>query len=280
MKRENGFTLVELLVVIAIIGILVGMLLPAVQNVREAARRSICLNNIRQSGLALMNYENSNQRLPSGWSTSDPSLPISDPGWGWSATILPFLESQNAHDQIDFTKPINDPAHEGIIKTAFSFFLCPSDPALEIVDLGSTAFGELMVGRSNYSGVFGSNEVEEEALGNGAFFANSKLILSDFTDGLSNTMIVGERRNDFGTVSWVGAVPGIDEPALRIVGVADHGPNHPDGHFEDFRSYHPSGINVVLGDGSAHFVSNSISETIFQALATRGEGEIASITGN
>lgn len=280
-RKTLGFTLVELLVVIAIIGILIAMLLPAVQQVREAARRTTCSNNMRQSGLALMNYESSHRRLPAGWQTSNPSIPIGDPGWGWSATILPFMEGQNIHDQIDFATPISDPLHTNIIQTSIPVFQCPSDPAPEIVDLGAPDQAEFLVGRSNYSGVFGSNEIEDgPERGNGAFFANSKLTFSDLTDGLSNTMIVGERRNDFGAVSWVGVVPEISDSALRIVGIADHNPNHPDGHFEDFRSYHPAGVNVVLGDGSVHFVANSIEEEVFQALATRDGREVASITGN
>ena len=237
---------------------------------------------MRQSGLALLNYEGAHQRFPSGWRTYDPSFPIDDPGWGWSATILPFMDGQNIHSQIEFNMPIDDPSHVEIIKTPIPVFLCPSDPAPEIVNIGPHDHDdELMVGRSNYSGVFGSTEIEDGPdKGNGAFFANSELKLSEFTDGLSNTMIVGERRNDFGTISWVGAVAEVDDSPLRIVGVADHGPNDPGGNFEDFRSYHPAGINVVLGDGSVHFVSNSIDEDIFRALATRNGGEVASIAND
>ena len=115
MKTKNGFTLVELLVVIAIIGILIGMLLPAVQMVREAARRTSCSNNMRQIGLALMNYEGAHKRFPSGWEAQDITYSLSDPGWGWSATILPFLEGQNVHDQIDFDLSIDNPINEEII---------------------------------------------------------------------------------------------------------------------------------------------------------------------
>lgn len=206
---------------------------------------------------------------------------LSDPGWGWSATILPFLEGQNVHDQIDFDLSIDNPINVEIIKTPIPTFLCPSEPAPELVDIGPHDHGDFMVGRSNYSGVFGSTEVEDgPTQGNGAFFANSRLPLNEFRDGLSNTMLVGERRNDFGTISWVGAVDEIEDPFLRIVGVADHGPNNPGGNFEDFRSYHPAGINVVMGDGSVHFLSNSIDELTFQALATRAGGEVVSVADN
>ena len=310
MNRKKGFTLVELLVVIAIIGILIGMLLPAVQMVREAARRTTCLNNMRQIGLGLMNYESSLEEFPPGWTSDDITVPIGEAGWGWSARILPFMEAQNLRDRLDFNVAIDDHDHEVWIKTELPFYMCPSDPAQEIVNLNDhieghdhddhddddhddySGFlddddddhddhddhGEFWVSRSNYSGVFGTTELEDgPALGNGAFLANRAIRLRDFTDGLSNTMIVGERRNDRGSVSWVGVVPWVDSPAARIVGVACHAPNDEHGHWEDFSSYHPAGVNVVLGDGSGHFVAETIDEGVFKALATRSGSEIVSI---
>ncbi len=293
MKTRKAFTLVELLVVIAIIGILVGMLLPAVQQVREAARRTDCSNKIRQLGVALLNYEGANKALPPGWIAGDPTDAASAPGWGWSAQILPFLEAGNVHDQIDFKVAIDDPYHTELIKTNLDIFRCPSDPAPDTVNLDDHVehgshyvshdppqhdHGELLVGRSNYSGVFGSTEIEDSPFrGNGTFFANSRIELRDFRDGQSNTMIIGERRNDLGPISWVGVVEEVDEPLARIVAVTDHAPNDDHGHFEDFRSHHPQGINVVLGDGSTHFVNSSISEEAFQAYGTRRGGEIFSL---
>jgi prepilin-type N-terminal cleavage/methylation domain-containing protein len=100
MKTRNAFTLVELLVVIAIIGILIGMLLPAVQQVREAARRTDCGNKIRQLGLAIMNYESAHKALPPGWTANDPLDAASAPGWGWSAQILPFVEAGNVYSSV------------------------------------------------------------------------------------------------------------------------------------------------------------------------------------
>ena len=291
-NSRYAFTLVELLVVIAIIGILIGMLLPAVQQVREAARRTECLNNLRQIGLGILNYESAHQELPPGWETIDQTDPVSDNGWGWSAFILPQLEGVNLQNQLNFRLPITDPSHVDILEESLPVYACPSETGPETVDLNgdiaspNATFGAalpvssnpIMVGRSNYSGMFGNVEIDDDpANGPGAFFANSNIKLGRFTDGLSNTVIVAERTLNLGAVSWVGVVPRVDGAAERIVGAADHAPNDPDGGFEDFSSYHPGGINVVLGDGSAHFVPNSVSEEVFQALSTINGGEVASI---
>lgn len=295
-NRRRGFTLVELLVVIAIIGILIGMLLPAVQQVREAARRIQCANNIRQIGLGIANYESAFEVFPPGWSTDN--VNVGTPGWGWSALILPQMEAQNLQNQIDFRIPISDPFHTATIENSLPVYLCPSDPASPVVDLNTpvveadededeltfptpqSTLGPLLVGRSNYSGVFGSIEVTEgPTAGNGAFFANSETSHRDFQDGTSNTIVVGERSNLLGSVSWVGVVPAVDDALARIVGVADNPPNQ-GVHFEDFASYHSGGINVVLGDGSTHFLSDTISPDLFQALSTLNGGEVASVDGN
>ncbi|MDB2525638.1 DUF1559 domain-containing protein [Mariniblastus sp.] len=301
-NKKSGFTLVELLVVIAIIGILIGMLLPAVQQVREAARRISCANNSRQQGLAIMNYESAFQTLPPGWKTGNPLIADDEPGWGWSAYILPFMEQNNLYNQIDFNVAIDDGAHIHTIETVVPAYQCPSEIDLPVVNLDEHVehdhddhddhdlhdqppssdddhdHEELMVGRSNYSGVFGSSEIEDSPLkGNGLFYGNSVIKMGDITDGTSNTLMVGERINLLGKISWVGMVPEVDEPFARIVGAADHAPNDPGGHFEDFRSYHPQGINVTLADGSTHFVTQSINEVVFQQLATRAGAEVVSI---
>ena len=90
-------------------------------------------------------------------------------------------------------------------------------------------------------------------------------------------MLIGERRNDLGAVTWVGVIDGIDEPFARVVGATDNAPNDPDGGLQDFRSYHPGGVNIGLADGSVQFVADSVSETLFQALGTRSGGEVVSL---
>ncbi|HMP78118.1 MAG TPA: DUF1559 domain-containing protein [Pirellulaceae bacterium] len=287
MPRRSGFTLIELLVVIAIIGILVGMLLPAVQMVREAARRTQCSSNIRQIVIATLNYEGAHKRIPPGWMHHDPTDPFDHPGWGWSYHILPQVEAANIYDRINVSLPIRDPSHAEVISYVVPVFICSSESAPDQVDLSETPHHphdpppppsgapSLIVGRSSYSGVFGSNEIEDDPLnGNGLFFGNSRIRLRDITDGLSNTIMIGERRNDYGRIGWVGSVGDIAEPFARIVGSADHVPNHRHGHFEDFRSFHRVGANFAFADGSTQLISDTIDEDVYWALATRAGDEV------
>ncbi len=113
------------MVVIAIIGILVGLLLPAVQAAREAARRMSCSNNMRQIGLSIHNYHAAYNRMPSGWISE---LPADEPGWGWGAALLPFMEEQPLYEKINFSVSISDAQHEKVREQAVATFLCPSDP--------------------------------------------------------------------------------------------------------------------------------------------------------
>ncbi len=295
-RPARGFTLVELLVVIAIIGILVGLLLPAVQAAREAARRMQCTSQVRQLGLAVHNYEASYRRLPSGWIANNVH---GEPGWGWAAALLPFMEHGNLHQQIDFRVAIEDPLHDQVRISVVPTFLCPSDTgpnlfqisqgdghdhdhgyslaahANDNVDSGVAKL--FLVSKSNYVGMFGTFELEDAPYnGNGVFYGNSRIKFADVTDGLSNTLMVGERGSRFGQSLWQGNIPEAAEPHARILGVADHGPNDPHAHFEDFGSYHSGGVNFMRADVSVSFISDNIDMAVYKAMATRSAGEVFS----
>ncbi len=270
---RKAFTLVELLVVIAIVGILVALLLPAVQAAREAARRMECSNNLKQAALALHNYHDVYKQLPAGW-TADPTT--GQPGWGWGTHLLPFIEQSALYDRIDVRVSLADPVHQAPRETMLSFFRCPSDARSEpLVILSDDAGSPLLaVARANIVGVFGAGEIEDAPLaGDGAFYQNSRTRFADIVDGLSNTLILGERSSKIDGSTWTGVVDGAAEAMARVVGSADHAPNDPHAHFEDFSSYHPTGAHFVRADGSVRLIADTISLSVYRALATRAGGE-------
>jgi prepilin-type N-terminal cleavage/methylation domain-containing protein len=280
-RRRPAFTLVELLVVIAIIGILVALLLPAVQMAREAARASSCKNNLKQLGLALHNYHDTMGQLPCGWIADQPE---GVPGWGWASGLLAQLE-QEAVDQnlIRRNLPIADPANRAAREHVLPILTCPTDAGPNLFSIGADDFTGpsidngtpvFRVAKNNYVGVFGTLEIEDAPSdGDGVFFHNGRVNFADILDGLSNTLVVGERRSKLGGSVWTGVIEGVAEPMARIVGIADHTPNHPNGHFDDFSSHHPAGVHFLLGDGSVRRFNDTIDLTVYQALCTRAGGE-------
>ena len=289
-RALGGFTLVELLVVIGIIGILVGLLLPAVQAAREAARRAQCMNNVRQMGLAVTNYESAYKRFPSGWIDWRQTT---QPGWSVSQALLPYMEQANISSRLDTNFPINATVNMPYLQTIVPSFICPSDPGPSVFDLGEdTGVDEdaeeghpghnidlgpkiFRIAKSNYVGVFGTLEIDRFPYkGDGVFFGNSNIRLQNLVDGVSNTIIFGERSSRLGGSLWHGYIFGAAGASARFLGSTDHVPNSPAGHFDDFSSYHSGGTHFIFGDCSTKFVSNNIDLGVYQSLATRAGGEV------
>ncbi|XZE51844.1 DUF1559 domain-containing protein [Planctomycetaceae bacterium SH139] len=302
-SKSSGFTLVELLVVIAIIGILVGLLLPAVQAAREAARRMSCQNNLHQIGIAIHNYHSTHDRFPYGWVASNDH---DEPGWGWAKALLPFMEQDNIDNQIDARLPIEADIHAPIRVLSVSNFVCPSDvgPLLFLIaesdghhhlrdnggdgdddddDHGPEHADEGLpklfeMAKANYVGVFGTQDIHDAPYnGNGLFFGNSRMKIRDVRDGTSQTLMVGERSSRLGGSIWHGVIHEANLAEARILGAADHVPNDPIGHFEDFSSYHNGVTGFVMADGSVRHLPDTIDLTVFQALATRSRGEVVNL---
>ena len=270
-----------------------GLLLPAVQMAREAARRTQCMNNQRQIGLGLHMFHDVNEHLPSGWQGLGPEQ---GPGWGWAVQILPYVEQNTVFERIDQTRDIGDPLYGPLRQTALDLFICPSDAHGELLgfseehdhdhdhdaadddddddhDHGPHNIDDgpvfITVAKSNYVGMFGPTEIEDSpAFGFGSFYYQSRVRFGDIADGLSNTLLVGERSSRLGGSTWFGVIPGVAEPMSRVVGAADHTPNHPLGHFEDFRSYHPAGVHFLVGDGSVRMIKETIDPRVYAGLST------------
>jgi prepilin-type N-terminal cleavage/methylation domain-containing protein len=210
-RARRGFTLIELLVVIAIIAILIALLLPAVQQAREAARRSQCKNNLKQIGLALHNYHEQAGTLPPGWIGVDLATRLPDVeglnGFGWGAMILPHLDQTPLYNRINFFVGVADPLNLVPRTTNLTVYRCPSDTGpqqwtiLDEAD-GTTPLAELPL--ANYVGAFGTGELHDcegqpppfACRGNGVFSHLSKTRFADLTDGVSTTILTGERRTD------------------------------------------------------------------------------------
>jgi prepilin-type processing-associated H-X9-DG protein len=230
------------LVVIAIIGILVGLLLPAVQKVRDAAARSQCGNNLKQIGIALHSYHDTNGSFPPGYIDGNPnamSTPDMDvgPGWGWASFILPQLEQDNVYNQIDFTQGVGLGSNATVSQQRLAVFLCPADPLDQPFPVYDSTFSTPIttVAHSNYVGCNGWEECFTNAggdaqgsgsdglqgsygkAGDGIFYRNSQNRISDVLDGLSNTIFVGERSSNHSPSTWTGAVTGGRCPAWMAV---------------------------------------------------------------
>lgn len=209
IRFRSAFTLVELLVVIAIIGVLVSLLLPAVQTAREAARRMSCQNNLKQFGLAMHNYHDTNKKLPAGM-TAHTTNGNATGGWSWGVALLPFMEQETIFDNIDFSGSPHASQNAAIIQTVIPTAICPSSPQPTIHD----DFALPPMATSSYLGSAGimryvpSQCAIQES--EGSLVHEKGFGFKDFTDGLSNTIMIGE-------VQWrAGVYPSGSDAGISI----------------------------------------------------------------
>jgi prepilin-type N-terminal cleavage/methylation domain-containing protein/prepilin-type processing-associated H-X9-DG protein len=304
-----GFTLIELLVAIAIVAILIALLVPAIQKVREAAARQYCQNNLKQIGLACHNYHDAQKKFPPGYTAAglyrDGSSDTS-PGWGWAAMLLPFLEQDNLARKINCQIAVEDPRNAMAVRTLLGGFLCPSDLMPEDAFAVPDAFGKTLAlaAPTSYAACVGGDESDTAGeTGSGIFYRNSATRFADILDGTSNTVMIGERAWANANGIWAGAInnavilrgkqnpcPGSGAsfyPAGVLVQAHGHlnsATTDTDGGLDDFSSLHSAGSNFVFADGSVRFLRSipgdmpggdySPQSLILQALCTRAGGEV------
>lgn len=305
---RTAFTLVELLVVIAIIGVLIALLLSAVQAARESARRMQCLNNLKQLALACHNYHDVRRQTPS--SDYDGLYDLNSQGWSWIADTLPYMEQENLADQLNLGRKANTTRMSGTLQngepirtTVLPGLRCPSDVADDVSNsIHNTAFNGSAV--TSYKGVSGSNWMwgginitvpggDGHGLdrGNGVFdrymtnvhghsnpSANT-MRFAKITDGLSNTFLIGESSNElcdhtgfWGHFNHTTGTCGI--PLNDRQSNGEPWPRNDWEHNYAFHSYHPTGAQFAMVDGSARFVADTIDLAAYRALATRNGGEV------
>lgn len=279
MKRA-GFTLIELLVVIAIIAVLVALLLPAVQQAREAARRSQCKNNLKQIGLALHNYESSTRIFPFGVLGNSGTASLANPLHTWHSQILPYLEQQTLSASYRYDRPHNDPLNAAAVLTKVPGFLCPSHTNHDPVSG--------LWGQNHYAGnagtVSGAND--------GVFYPSSNVRIRDLTDGTSQTIMAAEIAHDLGgwargttgggggggggqgyarsVIRWWKASPacaraGLNPPITSC--------NNSVERSQQFSSLHVGGLHALMGDGRVVFLSENMDSLTLQAILTRSGSE-------
>jgi prepilin-type N-terminal cleavage/methylation domain-containing protein len=296
-KSQPAFTLIEILVVIAIMGVLVALLLPAVQKARESANRASCQNNLHQIGLAFHAYHGDHSSFPPGyrWLPRVPDVPTqTDPGWSWAAFLLPYLEQDNLQRQINFKSPVGDPSNESNRTAALSVFVCPTDLQTGLFQIQTKTGLSFDAATNSYAACFGGLvEIgDTPGCGDGLFYRNSRVRIADITDGSSNTFAVGERASLFAQAPWAGAIsngtvritPGAptlstaieDAPVQVLAHCGSHALNDNQSDPDDFFTPHVGTAFFLFADGSVRPVSVKTDMTIIRALATRNGREVVS----
>jgi prepilin-type N-terminal cleavage/methylation domain-containing protein/prepilin-type processing-associated H-X9-DG protein len=307
--QSTGFTLIEVLVVITIVGLLIALLLPAIQAAREGARRVQCQNNLKQIGLALNQYHDAWHVFPAAYLPYFSFINNDELGAGlaWGVRILPYLEQQALYNTVNFNFLI-DSGQTTALSSSLTVYLCPSagggEKPIEIapsVWLNGPAPAQYVAS----AGWIDSTHIDagRQIPGTGVFFPNGHVAIVDIIDGTSTTLMVGERSRNVADAIWsmvsgnsrlsgsfctkgtwsvqscvsdIFLVIGRTGPSSDIVsGDIPQGatPNARGAGADGFWSHHPGGCSFLFGDGSVRFVKETVTAGVFQALATRGGGE-------
>ncbi|MFM8405679.1 MAG: DUF1559 domain-containing protein [Pirellulaceae bacterium] len=254
--QRRAATLVELLVTLGVIGMLTGLLLPAVQMARESARRMQCEHHLHQIGLGLMTYHDHHRKLPPGCLEWRPFRgPVHRKNLAWSAFLLPFIDQPSLHQSIRFDLPFDHQANRSARMTTLAIYRCPSVPSKPKDE-----------GFSDYGGLYGQRISARNATDNGCLVYDQAFDFADLIDGLNDTMLVSED-SEGPDSQWINGSNvfeqsgGVNDPR------AWRGDN-------EIRSRHPGGAVAVFGSANVRFLSNSISRDVLAAWITRAGGEV------
>ena len=299
-KRRYGFTLIELLVVIANIAILVALLLPAVQQAREAARRSQCRNNLKQIGIAIHNYHDVYSQLPNANTGGLSNSSLS--GASLFASILPMMEAANEFLQYDFNQGNTAPVNQQVVSQQLPFYQCPSASMKRPVPLCDADSGRApghyaaSIGSLDFNQYWSFYGLPRPTLNGAIVYTDSgsgRTMFRDFTDGQSSTLMIGETaynlpdykfssgscagQSRYSFTYWSNPFPGSTTCTTQY----DFNPKDvaDDGIFSatwtrSFRSEHSGGVHFTFTDGSVHFISDTIDANLLDALATRAGEEV------
>jgi prepilin-type N-terminal cleavage/methylation domain-containing protein/prepilin-type processing-associated H-X9-DG protein len=302
MNRQSsrcGFTLIELLVVIAIMAILIGLLLGAVQKVREAANRISCQNNLKQIGLGMLNYESTQGGLPpSRTDGTVPSAPWYPYQHCWSAALLPYIEQTASFNLYSYTADWDAPTNYAAIQTYLKLFNCPSTPGQPRFDTTLTArpsAGDYQavnaikdfVGVDCFSLLGITGKSDPRLVGALTYNTNTKLL--SITDGLSNTIMIAEDAgrpalynaartelspNSVGQASWADPAGTFAIDGSELNGTIPGNCSLNCSNNSEVYAFHPGGADVVFADGSVHFLPGTMQLCTLAALTTKAGGEV------
>jgi prepilin-type processing-associated H-X9-DG protein/prepilin-type N-terminal cleavage/methylation domain-containing protein len=280
-----GFTVLELLVSVAIIGVLAGILLPAIMWARESARRTHCVNNLRQIGVTIQQYHDTAQRLPEAWTQASDGIS----GYGWAVALLPYFEETTVSRNISRHLPITAAPNKIARESDLQLMRCPSDiseASFELYaedehsvhDASENRVGDeeaLSLARlptANYAGVFGTLEADDSfpaPPGDGPIVSDHRVRFEDLERGLSHTLVVGERTTAMVPTTWFGVDFRGEDAACRLVGSAMTAPSCDVCDECEFASRHSGGANFVWGDGHVSLVSSDIEAKQYRQFAKR-----------
>jgi len=265
-SRLRAFTLIELLVVIAIIGMMIGMMFPAVGAMQEAARRSTCQNRLAKLGIALQKYESGYGSLPPG--TTEPKGPIHNVPQGiqlsWTVCLLPYLDEAGTFKQIDQAAGVYSEKNGLVRSLRIPAFACPSQ----------RSGLQTATPASNYAGCHHDVESPIAEENHGVLFLNSRISARDVTDGLQHTIYLGEKQSDADDLGWMSGTRATLRNTGMPIGMTDEEKPPSDLFVGGFGAYHPAGANFLFGDVAVRFVSTAIDQEVYQQLGHRADGKL------